>query len=73
MNNPLGKQFSEFLASEDFDAANQIIKKAKSLNYPHVLINFWEDSLAKIERGVRHPLDSVADPKQDSNELYVVE
>ena len=71
MNNSLGKQFSEFLSSEDFDAANQIIKKAKSLNYPHVLINFWEDSLAKIERGVRHPLDSAVDPKQDSNELYV--
>ena len=71
MNNSLGKQFSEFLSSEDFVAANQIIKKAKSLNYPHVLINFWEDSLAKIERGVRHPLDSAVDPKQDSNELYV--
>ena len=71
MNNSLGKQFSEFLSSEDFDAANQIIKKAKSLDYPHALINFWENSLAKIEPGARHPLDSAVDPKQDNNELYV--
>ena len=71
MNNSLGKQFSEFLSSEDFDAANQIIKKAKSLNYPHALIDFWENSLAKIEPGARHPLDSAVDPKQDNNKLYV--
>ena len=71
MNNSLGKQFSDFLSSEDFDAANQIIKKAKILNYPHVLINFWENSLAKIESGARHPLDSATDPKQDNDNLYV--
>ncbi|MDC3185878.1 glycosyltransferase, partial [bacterium] len=71
MNNSLCKQFSEFLSSENFDAANQIIKQARSLKYPHVLINFWENSLAYLESGARHPLDSTTEPNQDTNNLCV--
>ena len=62
MNHSLGKQFSQFLSSGDFHAANQIIKQARSLSYPHVLINSWENSLDKLEPGFRHPLDSVEEP-----------
>lgn len=61
MNNSLGKQFSIHLNSGDFDAAIQVIKQARSLNYPNALINFWENSLTKLDPGVRHPLDSAQD------------
>ena len=43
MNNFLGKQFSRCLTSQDFNAAIEIIKQARSLNYPKALINFWEN------------------------------
>ena len=62
MNNSLGKQFSEFLSSGDFHSANQVIKQARILNYPYVLINSWENSLDKLEPGLRHPLDTVQEP-----------
>ena len=62
MNNSLAKQFSKFVSSGDFYSANQIIKQARSLDYPYVLINSWETTLDKLEPGVRHPLDSVEAP-----------
>ena len=71
MNNSLGKQFSEFLFSKDFDAANQIIKKARSLDYPHSLINSWENALAKLEPGFRHPLDSLVKPNQGNHNIHL--
>ena len=71
MNNSLGKQFSEFLSNEDFDAANQIIKKARSLEYPHSLINSWENDLSKSEPGFRHPLDSLLEPGQGNNDIQL--
>lgn len=58
MTNPLGKQFSDHLASGNFNAANQVIKQARSLNYPKALINVWNHSLAKLEPGFQHPLES---------------
>ena len=68
MNNSLGKQFSEFLSSGDFHSANQVIKQARILNYPYVLINSWENSLDKLEPGLRHPLDSVQEPSTDNGD-----
>ena len=69
MNNFLGKQFSRCLTSEDFNAAIEIIKQARSLNYPNALINFWENSLEKLEPGIRHPLDSALEPSKDNHSL----
>ena len=68
MNNSLGNQFSKFLSDEDFYAANEIIKQARALNYPSGLINSWETSLANLEPGIRHPLDSVQEPKPETIE-----
>ena len=65
MNNSLGNQFSKFLSSGDFYSANQIIKKARSLNYPYGLINSWENSLSRLEPGLRHPLDSATETAQN--------
>ena len=64
MNNSLAKQFSKFLSDRDFYAANEIIKKSRALDYPYGLINSWEPSLANLEPGIRHPLDSVQEPDQ---------
>lgn len=69
MNNFLGKQFSRCLTSEDFNAAIEIIKQARSRNYPNALINFWENSLEKLEPGIRHPLDSALEPSKDNHSL----
>ena len=69
MNNSLGNQFSKFLSDEDFYAANEIIKQARALNYPSGLINSWETSLANLEPGIRHPLDSVQEPNQGDENL----
>ena len=69
MNNSLAKQFSKFLSDRDFYAANEIIKKARALDYPYGLINSWETSLANLEPGIRHPLDSVQEPDQGDQNL----
>jgi len=69
MENSLGKQFSAFISSGDLFAANQIIKQARSLNYPYGLINSWEASLASLEPGLRHPLDSVQEINQGNENL----
>ena len=65
MNNPLAKQFSKFLASGDFYAANQIIEDARVLNYPDVLIKSWVNRLAMSCPSLLHPLDAVTSPNQD--------
>ena len=69
MTDSLGKQFSDHLTSGNFDAANQVIKQARSLNYPKTLINFWNYSLAKLEPGFRHPLESAQESKIDNLRL----
>ena len=65
MNNPLAKQFSKFLSSGDFYAANKIIEQARTLNYPDVLIKSWVSRLASSCPSLLHPLDAVSSPNQD--------
>lgn len=69
MNNSLGKQFSLHLSTGDFTAAIQVIKKARLLKYPNALINYWENSLIRLEPGLRHPLDSAEEPNKDNHSL----
>ena len=69
MNNSLGKKFSQYLTSGDFNSAIEIIKQARSLSYPNSLISFWENSLEKLEPGIRHPLDYAQEAKKDNHNL----
>ena len=70
MDNQFSLEFSKFLNSGDFEAANQIIKRAYSLNYPIALINSWEISLAKSEKAIlSHPLEFVSDPIDDHRNI----
>ena len=65
MNNSLNNQFSSFLAAKDFDAAANVIKQARSLNYPIALIGSWENCLAMLNPGYIHPLDIVEAPNKE--------
>ena len=69
MKKSLGKQFSLHLSNGDFNAAIGVIKQARSLNYPNALINYWENSLSKLEPGFRHPLDYAQDSNTNNNKL----
>ena len=63
MDNSLAKQFSHFLSSGDYRSANEIVKQARTLNYPVGLISSWENLLAKTNPGFVHPLDAVSSPE----------
>ena len=66
MDNQFSLEFSKFFNYGDFEAANQIIKRDYSLNYPIALINSWEISLAKSQKAIlSHPLEFVSDPVDD--------
>ena len=56
-DNLLSKKFNQFIESEDYDSAFQILKQATGLNYPRSLINSWEQRLDKVEDAHRHPLE----------------
>ena len=56
-DNLLSKKFNQFIESEDYDAAFQILKQATGLNYPRSLINSWEQRLDQVEDAHRHPLE----------------